>query len=274
MIIISIITVVKNNLSGLKSTYESIKIQTLNQNKFEWIVKDSESNDGTKEFLKQIESDKVFVNFKWRSNIDTGIYDGMNQGIEMAKGNFLNFQNGGDVFADSNVLEKIDDTILPIEVACYPTFIYGNDIMQNSDSHLVQRKARDIQYLWHSLPCSHQAVFYNRDHIRNIKYDLKYKICGDYKFTYDIYLNNYKSHIILDIPITIMAPGYHSIYHKHELLNEAFKIKKEIGKTGFKKYISYLIGYWNNTALYKYPKAYILIRKVFDKLINPPQNSK
>ena len=94
MKLFSIITVCRNNLGELKQTYDSIK--GLNGSDHEWIVIDGNSEDGTKEWLKQIPS------AKWISEPDSGIYNAMNKGIRHASGNYLIFMNSGDCFHDAD----------------------------------------------------------------------------------------------------------------------------------------------------------------------------
>ena len=60
MTLLSIITVVKNNSEEILNTLESINNQ--NYDDFEYIIIDSNSNDGTSEIIK---------NFKFNKNLNT-----------------------------------------------------------------------------------------------------------------------------------------------------------------------------------------------------------
>ena len=100
----SVVTVVLNDLEGLKKTRESLIGQDY-QN-FEWIVWDGESTDNTLHFLQSMQ-DKV----KWRSKKDSGIYDAMNQGVSMAGGDYVVFMNAGDVFFDKETLAKVAEVL-------------------------------------------------------------------------------------------------------------------------------------------------------------------
>ena len=94
----SIITVNYNNLEGLKKTVESVKNQTYQ--KFEYIVIDGGSYDGSLEFIKDNES---LLDY-WVSEPDSGVYQAMNKGIEKATGEYLLFLNSGDHFCNTKVL--------------------------------------------------------------------------------------------------------------------------------------------------------------------------
>lgn len=102
---ISIVTVCYNSEATLRDTLVSVASQTYNN--VEYIVIDGGSNDGTIPLIKEF-ADRVdyFVSEK-----DDGIYDAMNKGIRAATGDFVGILNSDDVFASSNVVEKIASTI-------------------------------------------------------------------------------------------------------------------------------------------------------------------
>ena len=101
---LSIITINYNNASGLKKTMESVFNQTFVD--FEYIVVDGNSTDGCIEVIKQFDNSSI-ENFLWISEPDTGIYNAMNKGICMAKGEYIQFLNSGDTLAANDVTEKI-----------------------------------------------------------------------------------------------------------------------------------------------------------------------
>ncbi len=82
MVKLSIITVNLNNKEGLEKTIESTLLQT-NRN-FEHIVIDGKSTDGSVDVLLKYQTQLKFVSEK-----DDGIYDAMNKGIKMAKGEYI-----------------------------------------------------------------------------------------------------------------------------------------------------------------------------------------
>ena len=101
MIRISIITVVLNDLEGLKRTHRSVFEQS--NKSFEWIVRDGGSDGRTIDFLLSL-GEAV----KWISEPDRGIYDAMNRGVSMSAGEYVVFMNAGDTFCDSTSLSKVD----------------------------------------------------------------------------------------------------------------------------------------------------------------------
>ncbi|TYQ10703.1 UNVERIFIED_ORG: GT2 family glycosyltransferase [Gordonia westfalica J30] len=98
---ISIVTVVFNNLDGLRYTAASVERQS--GVTIEHIIVDGASTDGTLEWLN---SYNPAYAVKKISEPDAGIYDAMGKGIKLAEGKYIQFLNGGDSFSDDVVLGK------------------------------------------------------------------------------------------------------------------------------------------------------------------------
>jgi glycosyltransferase involved in cell wall biosynthesis len=79
---ISIITATYNAEKLLPNLVSSLRAQT--DKRFEWIVVDGASKDGTVEILKSIED----LPISWISESDFGIYDALNKGIKLAQGEY------------------------------------------------------------------------------------------------------------------------------------------------------------------------------------------
>lgn len=98
---ISVITVVYNNVTGIKSTLESFCSQSWEDK--ELLVIDGGSNDGTVDVIRSYSNSIAY----WCSEKDNGIYDAMNKGIAKAHGDWIIFLNSGDCFVDNDVLRKV-----------------------------------------------------------------------------------------------------------------------------------------------------------------------
>ena len=106
---LTIITINYNNASGLQKTVESVLAQTSKE--FEYIIIDGASTDGSVEYLESINSKLKIQNCKLISEPDTGIYNAMNKGIRMAKGEYVQFLNSGDWLVDERVVKDVLDAI-------------------------------------------------------------------------------------------------------------------------------------------------------------------
>jgi len=99
----AIVTVVRNDLAGLKKSRISLNKQTFKN--WTHIIIDGDSQDGTKEYLEKLpKKNTIFVSEK-----DSGIYSAMNKGWALASNDsYVFFLNARDTFADSTSLEQAD----------------------------------------------------------------------------------------------------------------------------------------------------------------------
>lgn len=112
---LSIITINYNNAAGLRKTIDSVASQTYAN--FEYIVIDGASTDESVNIIKEYAEATLPCGERlyWVSEPDSGIYNAMNKGIRMAKGEYLHFLNSGDWLVDEFVVEKMirEVSILP-----------------------------------------------------------------------------------------------------------------------------------------------------------------
>ena len=190
MTLFSVITVTKNHLSGLKHTCASLKLQTCTD--LEWIVIDGASADGTVDFLRA----QTLPYLHWVSEIDGGIYEAMNKGIERAAGDYLLFLNAGDTLADAHVFEHIAEL-----TKGQPDFIYGDSF---EGSHY--KRARGVSTILTGMFTHHQAMFYRRDALGLMRYHTPYRIAADYDLTLR-FLTPEKNVTYFPTPVCIFEQG-------------------------------------------------------------------
>jgi putative colanic acid biosynthesis glycosyltransferase len=165
----SIITVVWNNVAGLKQTKETLYQQASGD--WEWIIVDGASTDGTREFALSCSGGRVRV----ISELDRGIYDAMNKGLLLAEGRYVVFLNSGDLLARKDSLAKVKDEC----ILRNPDVLFGSSIMDFGMLR-IERAVRRPKYIWHGQPGLHQATLFRREaHVKYL-YDLSYSVCGDY----------------------------------------------------------------------------------------------
>ncbi|CAG1003474.1 glycosyltransferase [Methylophilaceae bacterium] len=99
--LITVVTVVFNGAATLEDTIRSVIEQTYGN--VEHIIIDGGSIDGTLDVLRKYDDSIDY----WLSEKDAGIYDAMNKGIALARGDYIGMLNSDDFFADSSALEKI-----------------------------------------------------------------------------------------------------------------------------------------------------------------------
>lgn len=167
--ILSIITVNFNNNEGLLRTLGSIRKQTFTD--FEHIIIDAGSTDQSRDTILAYEKSTSHLSY-WSSEPDRGIYDGMNKGIQHAKGEYIYFLNSGDCLLE-NVLDQI-----PFDGTQY---IYGDDQLHKKHKNRIRTypDVPDFVFLSNDSLC-HQACFIHRSLFKDKKYDINYKIVADW----------------------------------------------------------------------------------------------
>jgi glycosyltransferase involved in cell wall biosynthesis len=169
---ISIITVVRNDFKGLKETYESIKLSLCDE--IEWIVIDGKSNDGSVVFLQQLNNPFL----TWISESDKNMYEGMNKGIRLAEGTYLQFLNAGDVLT-----KPLKDFFLTKKSEADLIF-YNISKFDESNNKINWELPQDfLSHLPMYASVPHQSTFIKKDLFNEIgiyREDVKY--LGDYEF--------------------------------------------------------------------------------------------
>lgn len=107
--LLSIITINKNNAAGLQKTIESVLSQT--SDNFEYIIIDGASSDQSSAVIKKYAENPTHNNkiSYWISEPDFGIYNAMNRGIQKACGTYCLFLNSGDYLISSDTVKHIEN---------------------------------------------------------------------------------------------------------------------------------------------------------------------
>lgn len=176
----SIITVTRNNLSGVQKTLSSLMAQS--DRGFEWIVMDGASLDGTVDFIEGFIRNRANdFPCTFLSEPDRGIYDAMNKGIDRAGGDYVLFLNAGDQLAGPDILKTIREAAegTPFDI------VYGDALEEREKPNLLPtlKPARSHRDFARGLFTHHQAIFYHSGALQNTRYNLSYRIAADYDLT-------------------------------------------------------------------------------------------
>lgn len=213
---LSIITVNYNDKLNLEKTINSVKKQTLKSNiDFEYIVIDGLSTDGSMDLIK---SNNLIS--KYSSEKDKGIYDAMNKGIKLAKGEFLTFLNAGDFYLNEKILEKI---FIQQDILKYD-LIYGPVVVQRKKGKKISYPKNFTKfnlYFWGTRTVCHQAMFVKKNLVG--KYSDEYKFKGELNWYFDLTdrINNFK---ILDFPIVFYSPNGRGAINWRKNMFEKIKV--------------------------------------------------
>lgn len=171
----TIITVSLNCEDDIQLTVKSVLEQQFQS--YEYIVKDGGSKDGT---LKILSDAGITVITK----PDTGIYDAMNQALELTNGKYICFLNAGDIFKSDSVL---NDIYLFLHEKNLPDFLYGDIFIKEQhpsyneiNRGVIYSSKLTTFYLYRKMIC-HQAWFVKSSVYRELNgFNLNYSYSADY----------------------------------------------------------------------------------------------
>lgn len=204
---LSIITITKNNLIGLKKTIKSIDYLKKTNLRYEVIIIDGQSNDGTYDYLKKNKN-------QFLSEVDQNIFDAFNKGIKLAKFEYVWMLNAGDT-----VYPKCENAINFFLSNRYRRCIFLFGYKKNFRTRFPRSLAF---YKYYALPTNHQAMIIPKD---NEIYNTAYIYAGCYDFYLRISLK-YKSINRNDI-ISIYEGGGQSDNYWLKYNLEAFDILRK-----------------------------------------------
>lgn len=220
---VTVVTICFNEEKNIAKTVDSVLTQTISD--FEYIICDAKSTDRTVEiaetYKKRFAEKGVF--FEVNSQKDKGIYDGMNKGIEKAKGEYIFFLNAGDKFYSESVLEKVVEAI---NANNYPDVIYG-------DIATVERGMTTVLFADHTrleerMSISHPGVFCKTEIMKETRFNIDYKIGADYHFVLGQFLKG-RTFFKLSEVVSYFASDGLSSANVLKSIEEQEKIKSEYG---------------------------------------------
>ena len=214
---VTVITITYNAERFLKNTIESVINQS--NKEFEYLIIDGASKDGTADIIRLYDN-TLYASFEeaekrnpvffpqicWISESDKGLYDAMNKGLHLAKGDFVWFINAGDKIYDNTTMQKIVDTV---DANPDSDVIYGQSLIINEDEsvrgerHKIAPKVLTRKSLLNGLVVCHQSILVRRDIAPD--YDIQYRISADYdwvckvlaKSRQNCYIDNYISRFMI-----------------------------------------------------------------------------
>lgn len=214
---LSIITINRNNAAGLEKTLQSINAQTCKD--FEHIIIDGVSDDDSVEIIKKY--DDGSVERRWISEPDKGIYNAMNKGIRMAKGEYLQFLNSGDTLAAKDVVEKM---LQGLKQCNYPTIFYGNMLKDNVNGKILRDRCfagADITFLgFYVGTLNHSPAYISRQLFDKYGlYDENHKIVSDWKWYLQAIILGGEKPVYRNIDVTVFDMS--GISETNKLLDKA-----------------------------------------------------
>lgn len=176
---LSIITATWNSAKTVRDTFESVLRQTYTD--YEYIVVDGLSKDNTLDIVREYEP-KFEGRMRWVSEPDKGLYDAMNKGFQMAKGEVLMLINSDDLFARPDALELVVKQFEQNpDVDCVYADLYY--VSADDTNNIVRRwkcgSQKPFKRGW--LP-AHPTFYVKAECYRKYGYfDLRYRLAADFE---------------------------------------------------------------------------------------------
>ena len=199
---ISIITVSYNSDKTIKETIKSVNSQSFVE--LEHIFIDGKSTDRTVNIIEEYSKrDKVII-----SQSDNGIYDALNHGVKLARGEIIGILHSDDKFSDLNILKHIYNTF--IKYKC--DLVWGNVKIFEKDSEELHRlysaRFNALKMFNIGIMPPHPSVFIKADlYKKHGNFNISYKIASDYDLILRLFLAKEIKAKFIDKTIVSMKTG-------------------------------------------------------------------
>jgi glycosyltransferase involved in cell wall biosynthesis len=193
MLKLSIVTVHLNQRESLKYTLESVRNSGFPANSVELIVVDGGSSFNINDLFAEFD-DIISLAI---SEPDRGVFDAMNKGLRLARGEYINFMNAGDAFCSGvlsgSFLDSLNNDI-----------IYGDYILYLNGLKTLQRQTNELDFAYFlGRTICHQSIIYRTDLCKKYPYRLDYSLMGDWIQLFNLLKNESLSIRKLDFPLCI-----------------------------------------------------------------------
>lgn len=218
--LITIITVVRNDAAHLERTMLSVLNQTYPN--VEYIVVDGASTDGTVEVIKRYEE---YLDF-WISEPDKGAHEAINKGIDLMKGDWVNFMHCGDYFYENETFEKI---FLKNKIEA--DAVYGDCVgLVSPTESAIFKSDETINRFWQGQVFCQESVFVKTHLVRQYPFCTDYKVSSDYDFFMRCLLGGAK---FQKVDVVVFTVGTLGVSNKHWLQAriENWRIAKRFKKS-------------------------------------------
>jgi putative colanic acid biosynthesis glycosyltransferase len=183
MTLVSIITVVKDDAVGLLTTYSTLKEQSFQG--WEVIIVVGYSQDSTLSTAAKLQSQDqrlTVLEEKGRS-----VYGAMNEGLMVAKGEFVWFMNAGDRFASPDVLA---DAVREISTSSVGVVVGGYGVNTGEGERTYRNSVGNLNsvvFAFNRRGGCHQAMIFRTDSLKKSgSFDTSYSLASDFAAVLEI----------------------------------------------------------------------------------------
>lgn len=171
--LVSVIVATKNSEKFIEACIRSAIEQTV---KPEILVIDGQSSDSTLAILEQFRHKISRI----VSEPDSGIYDALNKGVQLASGKFIYILGSDDCLASKDALGQLLS-------AGDPDIIYGDVYIKNIKGTAAVFRSLPLNNFKYRMPFSHQGALVKRDLL--LQHPFGNSSASDYRFLFSMYLS-------------------------------------------------------------------------------------
>ena len=173
---VTIISVTKNDLKGIRRTVESIKEQDFTAWNLAIVV--SSASDSSLDYVRQLSEANENIQFLIPDSL--GIYQAMNFALDKLMPNLTWFLNGGDVFENKSVLSLAHKYMIEYKPSI---LIGGYAIVEDGTRRVFSRNKSEINARRFSLNIrsgNHQAMLFDLSGDKKVKFDVDLELAADF----------------------------------------------------------------------------------------------
>lgn len=219
----SIIIATLNNEKTIEKNILSLKCQKFKD--YEVIFVDGGSKDST---IKKINYHNL-KNVKIINQINQGIYNAFNLGIDNSKGEIIIFLNADDFFSNENALNLINQTFLN---NTKHQVILSNVKIINKEQKVIRNYKCDLfkNFMFYfGLMPPHPGIFIKREvYLKYGKFNEKFNTAGDFEFILRIFLKHSVIYKKIDNYLVTMLSGGKSNKNIKSFIINTVEIKKAL----------------------------------------------
>lgn len=221
--LLTVITVVKDDIEGFSQTMTSLQDQDLNG--VELIVIDSSADSAVvAELVANIPGGRYLF------EDPAGIYAAMNSGLRAAQGDYVYFLNAGDWFADGEVIRRIREEL----TAKAPVWLFGPVTILAADGTRVTTPTWDYErerarFFAHGLFPPHQGTVVRREALLDTGgFDTSFTISADYAAA--LTLSVVAEPVQVTFPLAVFTQGGVSSSRWQESFRQFHRARQQILK--------------------------------------------
>jgi len=217
-VLFSIIIPCFNAERFIERCLKSITEQTFGS--YEIIIVDGQSTDRTLARVRTFDISNLLI----ISEKDKGVYDAMNKGVALSKGEYIYIMGSDDTLAHKTVLQDVAS----LASTC-PGIIFGS-VQNIAIDHPLVPKVQHNK--WTNLirfknTLHQQGCFYSREWLIKYPFDASLKVLADYDLHLTLFCNEQVSSVTYDNTIAICEARGLSKQFNYSLYKEELKIKRK-----------------------------------------------